>query len=222
MRRFDIIDAEQRSEMWLAARAGRVTASRAAAVLAKIKSGEAAGRRDYRCQLVVERLTGQPAEDGYTNKEMQRGIDLEPAAIGEWEVNTGLIGRRTGFLAMTDHMAGCSLDGDFNDFEGVIEVKCPKSATHIEYLRAARLPPEYVPQCTHQMWVTGAKWLDFVSYDDRMPSGLQYFCVRVYRSEFKKELETYEAEVLRFLVEVDVEVQTLAKLMQRLPPMRAA
>lgn len=220
--RFEIIDAEQRSEIWLAARAGRVTASRAAAVLAKIKSGEAAGRRDYRCQLVVERLTGQPAEDGYINKEIQRGIDLESAAIGEWEVNTGLIARRTGFLTMTDHMVGCSLDGDFNDFEGLIEVKCPKSATHIEYLRAARLPPEYVPQCTHQMWVTGAKWLDFVSFDDRMPSGLQYFCVRVYRSEFKKELEAYEAEVLRFLGEVDAEVQSLAKMMHRLPPMRAA
>lgn len=222
MRRFDIIDAEQRSEAWLAARAGRVTASKAGAVLAKIKSGEAAGRRDYRCQLVVERLTGQPAEDGYTNKEMQRGIDLEPAAIGEWEVNTGLIARRTGFLAMKDHMVGCSLDGDCNDFEGVIEVKCPKSATHIEYLRAARLPPEYVPQCTHQMWVTGAKWLDFVSYDDRMPPGLQYFCVRVHREEFRRELESYEAELMRFLTEVDVEVKALAVLSKRLPPLRAA
>ena len=222
MNRFTIIDAEQRSEMWLAARAGRVTASRAAAVLAKIKSGEAAGRRDYRCQLVVERLTGQPAEDGYTNKEMQRGIDLEPAAIGEWEVNSGLIARRTGFLQMNDHMVGCSLDGDINNFEGILEVKCPKSATHLEYLKAARLPPEYVPQCTHQMWVTGAQWLDFVSYDDRLPEGLQYFCVRVYREEFKKEFEAYEPELMKFLAEVDAEVKALSHRVRRMPPLRAA
>jgi predicted phage-related endonuclease len=210
--RFTIIDAEQRSEMWLAARAGRVTASKAAAVLAKIKSGEAAARRDYRCQLVVERLTGQPAEDGYTNKEIQRGIDLEPAAIGEWEVNSGLIARRTGFLQMNELMAGCSLDADVNNFQGIVEVKCPKTATHLEYLKARRLPTEYVPQCTHQMWVTGAEWLDFVSYDDRLPEGLQYFCVRVYREEFKKEFETYEPELLKFLSEVDSEVQALQKL----------
>ena len=212
MSRFTIIDAEQRSEMWLAARAGRVTASRAAAVLAKIKSGEAAARRDYRCQLVVERLTGQPTEDGYTNKEMQRGIDLEPAAIGEWEVNSGLIARRTGFLQMNELMAGCSLDADVNNFQGLVEVKCPKTATHLEYLKARRLPPEYVPQCTHQMWVTGAEWLDFVSYDDRLPEGLQYFCVRVYREEFKKEFDSYEPELLKFLAEVDAEVQALQKL----------
>lgn len=222
MSRFQIIDAEQRSEMWLAARAGRATASKADKVLAKIKSGEAAGRRDYRCQLVVERLTGRPNEDGYINAEMQRGIDLEPAAIGEWEVNTGLIARRTGFLQMTDYMAGCSLDGDVNNFEGVLEVKCPKSATHLEYLKAARLPPEYVPQCTHQMWVTGAQWLDFVSYDDRLPEGLQYFCVRVYREEFKKDLESYELELMKFLAEVDAEVKSLASRVQRLPPQRAA
>ena len=212
MSRFTIINAEQRSPEWFAARAGRVTGSRAAAILAKIQRGEAAGRRDYRCQLVVERLTEAPQEDGYVNKEMQRGIDLEPAAIGEWEVNTGLIARRTGFVSMTEYMAGCSLDGDVNDFEGIIEVKCPKSATHIEYLKGRRLPPEYVPQCTHNMWVTGAKWLDFVSYDDRMPAGLQYFCVRVYREEFEKDFRTYEPELLRFLSEVDAEVEAVQKL----------
>lgn len=212
MSRFTIINAEQRSEMWFAARAGRATGSKAKNILAKIQKGEAAARRDYRCQLVVERLTGKPQEDDYTNKEMQRGIDLEPAAIGEWEVHTGLIARRTGFLSMNEHMAGCSLDGDVNDFEGILEVKCPKSSTHIEYLKGRRLPPEYVPQCTHNMWVTGAKWLDFVSYDDRLPEGLQYFCVRVYREEFESDFKTYKPELMKFLAEVEAEVQALTKL----------
>lgn len=210
MSRFAIIDAEQRSEMWFAARAGRATGSRADAILAKIKSGEAAGRRNYRIQLVAERLTGKPQEDGFISKEMQRGIDLEPAARAAYEAQTGMLVRETGFLSMSEHQAGCSLDGDIENFTGVVSFKCPNSATHVDYLKARRLPPGYVPQATHEMWVTGAQWYDFVSYDDRMPEGLQLFCVRIERSEF--DIAGYEAEVLKFLAEVDAEVEALRKL----------
>ena len=212
MSRFTVIDAEQRSEMWFAARAGRATGSKAAAILAKIQKGEAAARRDYRTQLAVERLIGRPQEDGYINAEMQRGIDKEGDAIAMWEAETGLIARKTGFLSMNDYQAGCSLDGDVDNFDGLLEVKCPKSAVHVAYLKAARLPPEYIPQVTHNMWVTGAQWLDFVSFDDRLPEGLQYFQIRVYRGEMKNELANYEAELLQFLREVDAEVQALTKL----------
>lgn len=187
-----------------------MTGSRAAAVLAKIKSGEAAARRDYRTQLVAERLTGAAQESGYVNADMQRGIDLEPAALAAYEAHTGEIVRATGFLSMSEHMAGCSLDGDVDEFEGLVEVKCPKSATHIEYFKARRLPPEYVAQVTHNLWVTGAKWLDFCSYDDRVPDWLQFFQVRVYREELP--LDSYEKEVLRFLAEVASEVIAVERL----------
>src|SRR6202000_976260 len=126
-----------------------------------------------------------PQEPGYINAEMQRGIDVEPAARLAYEANTGLIVRETGFLSMNECMAGCSLDGDVDNFTGLVSFKCPKSATHVEYMRGHRLPPIYVPQATHEMWVTGAQWYDFVSYDDRLPEGLQFFCVRVERNEFK-------------------------------------
>jgi YqaJ-like viral recombinase domain len=212
MSRFTIIDCEQRSDEWVAARAGRVTGSKAGDVLAKIKTGEAAARRDYRFQLAIERLTGKPAEPGYVSAEMQRGIDLEPAARLAYEAHSGLIVRETGFLSMNEIMAGCSLDGDVDDFKGLVSFKCPKSATHVEYMKAHRLPPAYVPQATHEMWVTGAEWYDFCSYDDRLPEGLQFFCVRVERSEFKAELAAYEIEVSKFLAEVDAEVQSLTKM----------
>lgn len=210
MSRFSIVDAAQRTEPWLAARAGRVTASRADCVVAKIKTGEAAARRDYRVQLAIEIITGRPAESGYINAEMQRGIDLEPVALAAYEARSGNLFRRTGFLALNEHRAGCSLDGDVDDFEGIIEVKCPKSATHVGYLKAGRLPPEYVPQITHQLWVSGAAWADFVSFDDRLPSGLEYFCVRVHRAEL--DLRSYETEVLKFIAEVDAEVKMLQEL----------
>lgn len=207
-----IIDCEQRSPEWFAARAGRLTGSVADAILAKLKSGgEPAARRDLRLQLAVESISGAPMEtDGFISKEMQRGIDLESAAIGAYESETGSMVRKTGFIVRDDLLVGCSLDGDVDNLRGILEIKCPKSATHVGYLRAKRLPPDYVAQVTHNLWVTGAEWCDFVSYDDRLPEGLQYFHVRVTRSEL--DLAGYEVEALRFLSEVKIEAQQLLEL----------
>lgn len=205
-----VIDAEQRSAAWFAARAGRITGSRAADVLAKIKSGEAAARRDYRLQLAVERLTGLPQESGYINADMQRGIDLEPQARAMYEARSGNIVRQTGFCQHDELLVGCSLDGDIEEFFGILELKVPKSSTHVEYLKGQRLPPAYVPQVTHNLWVTGAQFCDFVSYDDRMPEGLQYFCVRVKREDL--DIAGYVAEVHKFLAEIDAEYQALLAL----------
>lgn len=212
MSRFTVIECEQRTHEWYAARAGRATASKADAVMAKIKSGEAAARRDYRLQLAVERLTNLPQEGGYVSAEMQRGIDLEPAARLAYEAETGLIVRETGFLSMDDVQVGCSLDGDIDNFTGLVSFKCPKSATHVDYVKRRRLPPDYQWQAVHELWVTGAQWYDFCSYDDRLPEWLQFFCVRVHRTELKNELAEYESELLCFLAQVDLEVESLSKL----------
>ena len=204
---FDIIDAEQRSPEWFAARAGRLTGSRASDMLSTIKSGEAAARRDYRMQLVCERLTGQPQEDGYVNAAMQRGIDLEPAALAAYESLTGSVVVRTGFLAHRAHRAGCSLDGSVDDFQGIVEVKCPKSSTHVGYLREGVVPRGYLAQITHNLWITGARWCDFLSFDDRLPLHLQVFLVRVHLKD--DELAAYESRALQFLAEVEDEYQAL-------------
>lgn len=209
--KFTIIEAPQRSDEWYSARAGRLTGSRAKDMLTKIKTGEAAARRDLRLQLVCERLTGQPQEDGYVSKEMQRGIDMESVALGEYEAATGLVVRRTGFIRSDEHPVGCSLDGDVDNFKGVVEAKCPKSSTHLLYLRGGVVPSEYVPQLRHNVWVTGAEWADFVSFDDRFPPEMQFFCARIYRKDLK--IEEYEKEALAFLSEVErdlVSIRTLA------------
>lgn len=209
MSRYTVIDCTQRSPEWYSARAGRATASRAAAVLAKIKSGEAATRRDYKLQLAVERLVGRPQENGFLSADMQRGIDLEAAARCYYEIESGEIVRSVGFLSMLEHEAGCSPDGRVD--RGIVGFKCPKSTTHVEYLRCNRVPPEYVPQVTHEFWVVDdAEFYDFVSYDDRLPAELQGFIVRAYRNEF--DIAGYEKEVLKFLDEVEAEVAALKKL----------
>jgi hypothetical protein len=179
-------------------------------MLATIKSGEAAARRDLRAQLVCERLTGQPQESDYINSAMQRGIDKEPDAFAAYEALTGNLARRTGFLSRVDVLAGCSLDGDIDDFAGILEVKCPKSATHLSYLRAKSLPANHMPQILHNLWVTGAQWCDFVSFDDRFPPALQLFHVRVPRVEF--DVMTYQRAALAFLAEVDREFESVQAL----------
>lgn len=208
---FTIFDGEQRTKEWFAARVGRLTGSRAGDMLATIKSGEAASRRDLRAQLVVERLTGEPQEDGYINAAMARGIDKEPEAFGAYEAYSGNLVRRTGFLMHSALMIGCSLDGDVDDFTGIIECKCPKSATHLEYLKAGgKIPSRHVPQITHNLFVSGAQWADFVSFDDRFPPALQLVVMRVQRDE--AAIKAYELALSLFLSEVDREVETLRGL----------
>ncbi len=206
---FIVISTEQRSPEWFAARAGRLTGSRAADMLATIKSGEAAARRDYRMQLITERLTGQPQDDGgFVNAAMQRGVELEPKARLAYESLTGNVVIQTGFLSHLDFMAGCSLDGHIDCFKGILELKVPKSSTHLRYWRGpSSLPTEYVPQVTHNLWVTGAEWCDFLSFDDRFPADLQTFLVRVKREDV--DIAGYEKKALAFLEEIDAEVNAI-------------
>lgn len=207
---FTVIEAEQRSAEWFAARLGRLTGSRAADMLATIKSGEAAARRDLRLQLVCERLTQTLQEDAFVNAAMQRGIDCEPLAFSAYESLTGNMAHRTGFLAHDTLAIGCSLDGHVGDFAGILEVKCPKSATHLGYLRGGKVPVAYVPQITHNLWVTGAAWADFLSFDDRFPVELQTFLVRHERNE--QEIAAYALAANLFLSEVAAEVDAVKAL----------
>lgn len=204
-----VLCTEQRTPEWTNARIGRLTGSVAGDMLARIKTGEAAARRDLRMRLVCERLTGLPQEDTYINGAMQWGIDTEPAARRVYELTTGFLVEPVGFLAHDTLLAGCSPDGlvRTGDGLGLLEIKCPKSATHLKYLRANALPSEYVPQVTHNLWITGAAWADFVSFDPRFPSALQFVRVRVERKQV--EVDAYELMARTFLDECDREMESL-------------
>lgn len=207
-----ICEHPQGTDGWLRDRAGRATGSRAKDILAKIKTGEAAARRNYRVQLVTERLTGSPAESGYVSKEMQWGTDQEPFARMAYESATGNLVTEMGFIYLPNIMAGCSVDGLIEEGErtGVFEAKCPLSATHVEYLTSGKLPSEYRPQILHNVYVTGADFADFVSFDPRMPEKLQMFKVRWERND--AEIAEYEAELKEFLAEVDSVHKRLSEL----------
>lgn len=191
---------EQGSKEWLELRLGKVTASRIADVLAKGKSGEALSREDYRYELVVQRLTGDPGES-FTNAAMEWGTATEPQARIAYEAQADVFVEQVPFvLHPTIEWFGCSPDGLIGD-KGLLEIKCPNSKTHIKYLNAGKPPAKYVPQMQCQMAVTGRQWCDFVSFDPRLPGDLQLFVVRLDRDE--DYIKSMEAEVVKFLSEVE-------------------
>lgn len=196
----------QQSPEWFAARCGRATASRFADVMAKIKTGEAAGRRNYKAQLVAERLTGVPAES-YTNAAMQWGVDTEPQARAAYEAFSGNIVEQVAFITHPEIMAGASPDG-LIDGDGGLECKCPNTAAHIDALLKG-MPPEHIPQIQGGMWLTGRQWWDFVSFDPRMPERLQLYVQRIPRDQ--KYIDALAPEVHGFLKEVEALVAELEK-----------
>lgn len=206
MREFEVIDHPQRSDEWKRARLGTFTASVAHEMLATIKGGEAAARRDLRIRLVCERLTQQPEEDGYMNADMARGIELEPDAFAAFEALTGTLATQVGFCRHVTHLAGCSPDGVINDFEGVLELKAPRAANHWAWLRGDPVvPPRYLPQILHTLWITGSHYADFLSFNPMFPAHLRTFYVRYYRND--AEVSAYASKALAFLEEVEREYQ---------------
>lgn len=205
-----VIDFPQGSPEWLESRAGKVTASRISDVLAKIKLGEAKTRRDYRYQIMAEILTGRAQEQGFINDEMRWGTENEPYARSAYEVAKGVMVDKAGLVIHpANDRAGASPDG-LVGADGMTEIKCPKTATHIGYLTDGIVPSQYIPQMQWQMACAERDWNDFVSYDPRLPEHLQLFVCRLNRDDGK--IREMEAEVAVFLREVDALVVKLKDL----------
>lgn len=200
---------DQRTPEWFQIRAGKVTASRIADVTAKTKSGYSASRANYMAQLICERLTGLPQES-FTNAAMQRGTDQEPIARAEYEALQGVFVDEMGFAAHpTIESSGASPDGLIGS-DGLIEIKCPNTATHIETLLSGEPDAKYIKQMQWQMSCTGRAWCDFVSFDPRMPEKLRLYVKRVQRDD--SLIAELEEEVRKFLAELEDKVIKLKGL----------
>jgi len=200
---------EQGTEAWFNIRIGKVTASRVADVLAKTKTGYSTTRDNYMAQLVCERLTGQKGES-FTNAAMQHGTETEPLARAAYEGRYDVLVDEVGFVSHpTIEMAGASPDGLVGE-NGLIEIKCPNTATHIETLLSESVPNKYYTQMQFQIACTGRKWCDFVSFDNRLPTELQMFVKRVPRDDMYIKL--IEDEIVKFLAELDTKINQLMKV----------
>ena len=197
---------EQGTEEWFLSRLGKVTASRVSDVMAKTKTGFGAGRKNYMMELLCQRLTGV-REEGFTSAAMQRGTDLEPMARGRYEIENDVLVMESGLV---DHHIvpsfAASPDGMVND-DGLLEIKCPNTAQHVEFIRTGNIPKNYQIQMTAQMLCTERKWCDFVSFDDRLPNELQYKCQRF---EYDEKLgDKMLTAISIFLTELDALVLEL-------------
>lgn len=211
---FTVHDVQQRSAEWLQLRVGMLTGSSADAVIAQRKkgSGELKVRADLRRRLVCEQITKLSAEEPFRQSDhMLRGEGMEPAAFAAYEAETGLGASRVGFISHPTLRAGCSPDGYIGDWEGVLELKCPKSTTHLDYvLNPAAFRQEYFGQVVHALWLTGAQWCDLVSFDNRLPAAIEMVRVRI--SSADVDIAAYELAVSMFLTEVEQDVEKITAL----------
>jgi putative phage-type endonuclease len=202
-------EVEQGTPEWFAQRCGKATASRISDIVAKTKSGYSTSRANYMAQLVVERMTNQVAES-FTNSAMEWGTTNEPFARAAYEAKTGVLVDEVGAI---DHptipMSAASPDGLVGD-DTCLEIKCPNTATHIDTVLGGEIAKKYYDQMQWQMACTKRSWCDFVSFDPRMPEGLQLFIKRIPRDD--KYLAELEGEVIQFLAEVDDKVNKLNQL----------
>ncbi len=200
----------QGTDEWLAARIGKCTGSRFHDACSYTRSGsETAARRNYKYQLVAERLTGQQ-QDFYTNRAMDWGTATEDSARLAYEFKSGNEVDQAGMLVhpkLAD--VGFSPDGLVGE-DGAIEIKCPETSTHIQTLTSGKIPAKYMEQVLGVMWVTGRKWCDFISYDPRLPEDLQMIVIRLERNE--KQVNQLDEDIQEFLSEVDKEYHQVMKL----------
>ena len=197
---------EQGTEAWLQLRLGKVTASRVADIMAKTKTGVSASRGNYLIELALQRVTGN-IEPMYTNDAMAWGTATEPQARVAYEVKTGNFVDQIAFVEHpTIEWFGCSPDGLVGN-DGLIEIKCPNSATHWATIKDGKPPNKYVIQMQSQMACTNRQWCDFVSFDPRMLERSQLFICRVERDQTM--IDEIEAEIKKFLSEVESEVNLM-------------
>lgn len=198
--------ADQRTPEWFEDRLGKVTASCIYKVMARTKTGYGADWANYHAQLVTERLTGVPA-DSYTNAAMQWGTDTEPQARAMYSFHAGQAADETGFHTHPRiGMSGASPDGLVGN-QGLVEIKCPNSATHIATLTGSGIERKYLLQMQWQLACTERQWCDYASFDPRLPLEMQLHVQRVQRDDAL--IDEIEAEVVKFLAEVDATVTDL-------------
>lgn len=202
---------DQRTDEWFQARLGKVTASNVYKIMSQTKTGYSADRANYMAQLVCERLTGKQQES-YSNAAMQWGTEQEPFARAAYEAKFKTMVEEVGFIQHpTIEMAGASPDGIVGN--GMVEIKCPNTATMIDILLEDKIEAKYLKQMQWQMACTGKEWCDFVAFDPRLSDEMKLYVARVERNQ--RLIDEMEEQVRKFLAEVDSKVTLLREKWQK-------
>lgn len=212
-RPFTVLDCDQHLEDgtanpdWIAARLGLVTGSNASDMLAAERVAGKGMRSKLKRRLAYERLTGQPFGKDVQTAAMAQGLRREPEARIAYERLTNTVVMSCGFVAHNVYRAGCSPDGYINDFEGLVSIKCPEQAQHLEYLRVGVTDAEYLRQMDHEKLITGALWHDFVSFNPEMTEKMRLVVIRIGRNDI--DLKKHEDALIAFQLDLDTEYLAL-------------
>lgn len=207
-----ITDIAQGTEEWRQMRLGKVTASRVADIIARTKTGYSASRANYLTELVLERVTGIPA-DRFQSEAMRQGTELEPLARATYEFETDSVVEQIAFATHPDiPMSGASPDGLVGE-DGLIEIKCPQPAAHLDVLLTDTVPAKYITQMMWQMAVLGRQWCDFVSFNPSFPASCRVYIKRVHRNDLT--IRELDVAVREFLAEVDAKLEELSAVMSK-------
>lgn len=200
------LKVEQGGDEWLKARIGLITASEFYRVLSKVKNGEAADRRNYKAEKVVERMTGKTI-DRFRSAAMQWGNDTEDLAATSYMLATGHLVEVAGIFIHNEYPIGDSPDRLVSK-DGTVEIKCLNTANHIEVLKLGEMPKKHYPQVQGHIWMTDRKWCDFVSFDPDMPPAAQLFIQRIERDDTYIN-EVLIPELIKFNEEVEADIAFL-------------
>lgn len=201
MHEVNYIDVAQGSEQWLSLRRGKMSASRAKDLLASVKYGESAAFKNYRAELLIERLTGR-SPDRYVTRQMEYGTETEGLARTMYSLSTGNIVSESGIYLIEGENICASLDGEIGS-DGLVEIKNRVIANHIESIATDKVPTQYYQQIQFQLWVSNKLWGDYCSYADEMPENAQLFIKRIERDEamiedIKNKCEDMEKSIETF------------------------
>ena len=200
------MSAAQGTPEWRAERCGKLTASRMADAFGRTRTGWSASRATYMGQLLTERLTGQPAE-AFVTPAMRWGTACEEQARAAYTFYTDREVEPAGFVAHPRiAMSGASPDGYVGE-EGLVEIKCPTTVTHLDTLLSAEPPAKPLAQIQWQLACTGRAWCDFVSFDPRLPECLRLFIYRAQRDE--AAIAELELQAEAFLAELDAQARSV-------------
>lgn len=205
-----LIQCEQGTPEWFAARAGVITASKFSDAISTLKNGTPSqASKDYAYKVAVERICGETTEDTYQTFEMRRGAELEPLARMAYEVKTGNLAQESGIVLTDDRIFGYSTDGLVDD-DGLIEIKCPNSARKLVEMWETGDLSEYEHQIQGGMWITGRKWCDFIMYAPQLePVGKHLYIKRIERDD--DFIEAMESQLWDFARRVQLHVDNLKK-----------
>lgn len=203
---FSLEELRQGTPEWHAARCGSLGASSVHEALAKTKTGWGASRANVMSRLIVERLTGIP-QDTYTNAAMQHGVDTEPEARAAYQFEAGVLVKQVGLIKHPGiggtHASPDGLIGG----DGLLEIKCPSTTTHLDCLLGEAIPSKYLTQMQWQLCCTGRAWCDYVSFDPRVPENMRLHIQRVKRDD--RLIAELETQVREFLLELSKKLAAL-------------